>query len=113
MVLSILNFPVDQYLYISYNILLDKRILVRIGAYYILYCIFHKQSHNTPYQVFGAVSRDLISPWYYAKSLSSFLRHCWGFNKSQTRSKFGHQSSDIKDYDLEHTLISVNFNNNF
>ena len=31
----------DRSLYISYIILLDKRIIVQIGAYYMFYCTFY------------------------------------------------------------------------
>ena len=44
-------------MYILYVVLLDKCVLVQIGAYYIFYSIFYAQSHNTPIKFLAPLPR--------------------------------------------------------
>ena len=53
-------FPVDRYSYLEYTILLDERMLTRLGLC-TLYCTStRKHNHVNAYQVFGAAVREFL-----------------------------------------------------
>ena len=50
----------DQSLYISYTVLLDKHILAQIGTHYIFLLHILYTHHVYAYQVFGAVVGEIV-----------------------------------------------------
>ena len=47
----------DRYMYREYTILLDERILARLGNFHFLLHIHKKHNHINAYHVFGVVAR--------------------------------------------------------
>ena len=66
LVLRLLSLPVDRSLYVQYTVLLDKRILVRIGINCIPYFISLCTKHKYAYEVFNHRSNE-CSKWKAVK----------------------------------------------